>query len=122
MFTYCYGGHEPGEPLVEWETQKPLPPPSLFVSGMILERNFSAEHTSWGAGPANAWTNHESMALAVDPRDVPAAIKFYRDEHKMKVDFNRDTGHMKIGSMAEQRKIMKAGVRGEPVVNHDSYM
>lgn len=121
MFTYCYGGHEETEPLIEWDTWKALPPSQLFVAGQVLDRNFQAEHVIRRA--ADPWIEHESCALAVHPHDIKKAKAHYKKNHGIDVDFNEKTGWMKMRGSTHQRRILQAESkdRGTPIVNHDAY-
>lgn len=115
MHTYCYGGHKPGEPIVDWDSLSMTPPVSVFANGMVLSRNYQAEQCSRSA--ANPWVEHFSIAMGVNILDIENAKKHYMDRHGMQVDFHPQTGAMKMDSVSHQRQICDV----DEVVNNDSY-
>jgi hypothetical protein len=91
-------------------------PESILVDGERFDRDLGADHRSQKSG--NPWTDHESLALAVHPVDVPQFEREAR-ENGVPTEFNKETGMPKFTSNSHRKRYLRRCMPG--VVDLNSY-
>lgn len=107
MATFCYSF---GDRLLEWKCPMGKAPKALLACCVLFERDFRAELPSVPKDPwkqcADAWVNHQSMALGVHPLDRKA----WMDDAKARgvpTYFNED-GNPEFRRSGDKKKYRKA--------------